>query len=179
MKIGEFRAAVDSLNWNRRDLSGATRQEFVAMDVRTRGLSVTSSSSPGCCRWCMRGSGMTWCMRPRPSSRHKPPSFDGRATGPRPDPTKRGALFGALPRGRWRLSSNSPRQTASWALRAGVGEVRSSRDGSRLVALLLHAGCPGPRHPFGAGLNPVEQAQRGALGFGSALRWLKCAAVRR
>jgi len=23
MKIGEFRAAVDSLNWNRRDLSGA------------------------------------------------------------------------------------------------------------------------------------------------------------
>ena len=36
MKIGEFRAAVDSLNWKRRDLSGATRQEFVAMDVRTR-----------------------------------------------------------------------------------------------------------------------------------------------
>ena len=36
MKIGKFRAAVDSLNWNRRDLSGATRQEFVAMDVRTR-----------------------------------------------------------------------------------------------------------------------------------------------
>ena len=36
MKIGEFRAAVDTLNWNRRDLSGATRQEFVAMDVRTR-----------------------------------------------------------------------------------------------------------------------------------------------
>ena len=33
MKIGEFREAVDSLNWNRRDLSGATRQEFVAMDV--------------------------------------------------------------------------------------------------------------------------------------------------
>jgi len=36
MKIGEFRTAVDSLNWNRRDLSGATRQEFVAMDVRVR-----------------------------------------------------------------------------------------------------------------------------------------------
>ena len=36
MKIGEFREAVDSQNWNRRDLSGATRQEFVAMDVRTR-----------------------------------------------------------------------------------------------------------------------------------------------
>ena len=36
MKIGEFREAVDSLNWNRRDLSGATRQEFAAMDVRAR-----------------------------------------------------------------------------------------------------------------------------------------------
>ncbi len=36
MKIGDFRAAVYSLNWNRRDLSGATRQEFVAMDVRMR-----------------------------------------------------------------------------------------------------------------------------------------------
>ena len=36
MKFGEFRAAVDSLNWNRRDMSGSTRQEFVAMDVRTR-----------------------------------------------------------------------------------------------------------------------------------------------
>ena len=36
MKIGEFREAVDSLNWNRRDLSGATRQEFIAMDVRAR-----------------------------------------------------------------------------------------------------------------------------------------------
>ena len=36
MKIGEFCAAVDSLNWNRRNLSGATRQEFVAMDVRAR-----------------------------------------------------------------------------------------------------------------------------------------------
>lgn len=27
---------MDALNWNRRDLSGATRQEFVAMDVRAR-----------------------------------------------------------------------------------------------------------------------------------------------
>ena len=36
MKIGESREAVDSLNWNRRDLSGATRQEFVATDVRAR-----------------------------------------------------------------------------------------------------------------------------------------------
>jgi len=36
MKIGEFRTAADSLNWNRGDLSGATRQEFVAMDVRAR-----------------------------------------------------------------------------------------------------------------------------------------------
>ena len=36
MKIGEFRDAVDSLNWSRRDLAGATRSEFLAMDVRTR-----------------------------------------------------------------------------------------------------------------------------------------------
>ena len=36
MKIGEFREAVNALNWNRHDLSGATRQELVAMDVRTR-----------------------------------------------------------------------------------------------------------------------------------------------
>jgi len=36
MKISEFRESVDALNWNRRDLSGATRQEFVAMDVRAR-----------------------------------------------------------------------------------------------------------------------------------------------
>ena len=36
MKIGEFREAVDYLYWNRRDLSGATRQEFVAMNVRAR-----------------------------------------------------------------------------------------------------------------------------------------------
>ena len=56
---------------------------------------------------------------------------------------------------------------------------RSSKDDSRLVAHSLHAGCPGPRHPFGAGLNPERQAQRVALGFGPALRWLKCAAVRR
>jgi len=36
MKIGNFREAVNALNWNRHDLSGATRQEFVAMDVRSR-----------------------------------------------------------------------------------------------------------------------------------------------
>ena len=36
MKIGQFRVAVDSLNWNRRDLAGATRPEFLAMDVCTR-----------------------------------------------------------------------------------------------------------------------------------------------
>ena len=36
MKIGNFREAVNALNWNRHDLSGATRQEFVAMDVRAR-----------------------------------------------------------------------------------------------------------------------------------------------
>jgi len=27
---------VDTLNWNRNDLSGATREEFIRMDVRTR-----------------------------------------------------------------------------------------------------------------------------------------------
>ncbi|MEO7117299.1 MAG: hypothetical protein ABIZ18_15770 [Caldimonas sp.] len=36
LRIGDFRSAVDSLNWNRRDLSGATRDEFIRMDVRTR-----------------------------------------------------------------------------------------------------------------------------------------------
>lgn len=36
MKIDEFRRAVETLNWNRRDLSGATRHEFVRMDVRVR-----------------------------------------------------------------------------------------------------------------------------------------------
>ena len=36
MRIGEFREAVDTLNWNRCDLSGATRQEFLSMDVRER-----------------------------------------------------------------------------------------------------------------------------------------------
>ena len=35
------------------------------------------------------------------------------------------------------------------------------------------------RCPEGAGLNPVLQAQRVALGLKPALRWLKCAAVRR
>ena len=74
---------------------------------------------------------------------------------------------------------NAPRRPASWALRAGVEEGRSSRDDSRLVAHSLHSGCPGARHPFGAGLNPVLQAQRVALGLKPALRLLKCAAVRR
>ena len=73
----------------------------------------------------------------------------------------------------------APGPPASWALRAGVGEGRSSRDYSRLVAHSLRSGCPGARHPFGAGLNPERQAQRCALGFGPALRWWKCAAVRR
>ena len=54
----------------------------------------------------------------------------------------------------------------SRALRASVGEGRSSRDDSRLVALSLHSGCPGARHPFGAGLNPERHAQRVALGLG-------------
>ena len=82
---------------------------------------------------------------------------------------------GALPRGRL----PEPRPPASWALRAGAGCGRSSRDDSHLVALSLHSGCPGARHPFGAGLSPALQAQRVALGLKPALRWLKCAAVRR
>ena len=36
LRIGDFRKAVDTLNWNRNDLSGATHEEFVRMDVRTR-----------------------------------------------------------------------------------------------------------------------------------------------
>ncbi len=36
MRISDFRDAVDTLNWNRRDLSGATREELLRMDVRTR-----------------------------------------------------------------------------------------------------------------------------------------------
>lgn len=36
MRISDFRDAVDSLNWNRRDLGGATRQEWLREDVRTR-----------------------------------------------------------------------------------------------------------------------------------------------
>ena len=36
LRIGDFRKAVDTLNWNRNDLSGATREEFIRMDVRTR-----------------------------------------------------------------------------------------------------------------------------------------------
>jgi hypothetical protein len=36
MMIREFRDAVDTLNWCRNDLSGATRQEFIAMAVDTR-----------------------------------------------------------------------------------------------------------------------------------------------
>ena len=35
-RIGDFRDAVDTLNWNRTDLSGATRDELKRMDVRTR-----------------------------------------------------------------------------------------------------------------------------------------------
>ena len=36
LRIGTFRDAVDTLNWNRTDLSGATLAEFVREDVRTR-----------------------------------------------------------------------------------------------------------------------------------------------
>jgi hypothetical protein len=36
MKIAEIRSAIDSLNWSRNDLSGATRDEFKRMDVKSR-----------------------------------------------------------------------------------------------------------------------------------------------
>ena len=36
LRISIYRGAVDTLNWNRNDLSGATHDEFVRMDVRTR-----------------------------------------------------------------------------------------------------------------------------------------------
>ena len=36
MKIEEIRNAIDSLNWNRSDLNGATREEFIRMNVRDR-----------------------------------------------------------------------------------------------------------------------------------------------
>jgi hypothetical protein len=36
MKIAEFRQIVNSCNWSRNDLSGATRQEFQQCDVPTR-----------------------------------------------------------------------------------------------------------------------------------------------
>ena len=36
MKIAQIRRTIDSCNWNRIDLSGATRDEFKAMDVPAR-----------------------------------------------------------------------------------------------------------------------------------------------
>ena len=36
MKIAEIREAIDTLNWNRIDLSGATREEFKRMNVPDR-----------------------------------------------------------------------------------------------------------------------------------------------
>ena len=36
IRIPAFRDAVDTLNWNRRDLSGATRAEWLREDVRAR-----------------------------------------------------------------------------------------------------------------------------------------------
>lgn len=36
MKISEIRDAIDTLNWNRSDLYGATKDEFRRMDVETR-----------------------------------------------------------------------------------------------------------------------------------------------
>lgn len=36
MKIAEIRNVINSLNWTRNDLSGATTQEFKTMDVAAR-----------------------------------------------------------------------------------------------------------------------------------------------
>lgn len=36
MKIAEIRRVIETLNWNRHDLGGATREEFRRMDVRAR-----------------------------------------------------------------------------------------------------------------------------------------------
>lgn len=36
MKIAEIRRVIDSCNWNRLDLGGATREEFKREDVKTR-----------------------------------------------------------------------------------------------------------------------------------------------
>jgi hypothetical protein len=36
LKISEFRREIDSLNWSRNDLGGATQQELIKMDVKTR-----------------------------------------------------------------------------------------------------------------------------------------------
>ena len=36
LRISDLRDAVDTLNWSRNDLRGATLEEFIRMDVRTR-----------------------------------------------------------------------------------------------------------------------------------------------
>lgn len=36
MKIADIRRVIESCNWSRHDLGGATREEFKKMDVRTR-----------------------------------------------------------------------------------------------------------------------------------------------
>lgn len=36
MKIAQIRSVIDALNWTRRDLSGATSEEFKRMDVAAR-----------------------------------------------------------------------------------------------------------------------------------------------
>ena len=36
LKISEFRCVVESLNWSRNDLGGATSAELIRMDVKTR-----------------------------------------------------------------------------------------------------------------------------------------------
>lgn len=36
MKVAEIREAIDHLNWSRSDLQGATRDEFIRMNVPAR-----------------------------------------------------------------------------------------------------------------------------------------------
>ena len=120
MKIGEFREAVDSLNWNRRDLSGATRQEFVAMDVRARlerHIVVVTALLP--LVHARFGDDLAHARSAIESAQATIVRWEGYRAEAQASPSQAGALFGALPRGRW----PEPRWPTSWALRAGVGRV--------------------------------------------------------
>ena len=149
------------------------------------GLGSTCSPrwSDGCSRSCHR------CSTGR--SRPKPGGLRARRTRGPPRPTETpAARLRSAPRQQqgclldstrrfWLSASTKPSVARACANFRKLLEGRTSRDDSRLIAHSLYSGCPGARHPFGAGLNPARQAQRVALGFGAALRLLKCAAARR